>query len=295
MDWLDQNAAAKAAGGTLAGLAGTGPGVARGAWHLAEGAAGGVDFVGRLLDPYDAYYSSPGQAAWGTVNKAGQDAFRYIDRVGKDPKVVMNDLRRQVHEANARLNPGATKPADTFAGELRRNFGIGLNRGEVLFDVGSLLVGGAELKGMAELGLLGRGGRASKYVARGYPPRIAEDFAKPYPHKGMGAHYYGRAEPLPKLLGGGPLPKWILDSPFNVIKPRGVDKGALYERHYKTDLQYHGGPLPGGGGWSGRKLGWRKYGPVGRAYYGAPGPLKSALAGGLAGVGAVVDKVFERK
>ncbi len=255
----------------------------------------GVGFVGRSLDPYDAYYSPPGQAAWDTVGKAGQEAFQYIDRIGENPEVVMNDLRRHAHDANVRLNSGATKPADTFAGELRRNFGIGMNRGEALFDVGSLFVGGAELKGVAELGLLGRGGQASKYSARGYPPRIAEYFSEPYPHRGMGAHYYGRAEPLPKFLGGGPVPKWISDSPLNVIKPRGVDKGALYERHFKTDLNYQGGRLPGGGGWSGRQLGWRKYGPVGRAFYGAPGILKAALAGGLAGVGAAVDQAFERR
>lgn len=269
-------------------VAGIPPGVARGAWHLAEGLGGGLAFASRLFDPYDAEYSPRGQAAWDTVANAGQGALRYVDQVRRDPSVAAKDLRGLAGGAMTKLVPGATRPAATFGGELRRNFNFGLDQGEALFDVASLAYGGAELKGLAELGVFEKGGRAAKYIKRGYPEHISTYFAEPY-EKGMGSHYWARKKPLPEFLGGGLAPKSILDSPLNVWKPIGVDKGAFFERHYAIDPQYHGGPLRGGGGWSGKQLGWKRYGPVGRAFYGAPAPAKAMAGGGLAGIGALVD------
>lgn len=289
MDWLDRNSAAKAVGGTLAGLSGTGPGFARGAWHLVEGAGEGLNFFGRLLDPYDAQSSPRGQAAWDAVIDAGRQGIRYLHRVRTNPSTVLNDAHRVAEETNAKINPAAARQGDTFRGELRRNFDLGLNRGEALFDVGSVLFGGAELKGLAELGLLQKSGTA-KYLARGYPRGLSEYFATPY--DGVGHHYRAQSKAFPKTLGGGPVPRILRDSPFNVLKPTGVDRGAFYERHFKVDPSYYGGKIPaefGGGRWSGRDLGWQKYGPLGRGFYGAPGPLKATGGAGLAGIGALVD------
>ena len=63
--------------------------------------------------------------------------------------------------------PAASPPASTLAGEAARNFNIGLNRGEAVFDAASLLYGGAEAKGPAELGALSKEAAVAKYMARG--------------------------------------------------------------------------------------------------------------------------------
>ncbi len=289
-EWLDHSPIAKTVGGNLALLAGTGPGFARGAWRLAEGVGGGLNFVGRLLDPYDAYSSPRGEAAWDAVVGAGQKGYQYLNKVRTDPSTVLSDARHWAQDANAKLNPSATRPADTFGGELRRNFNIGLNGGETLFDLGSMLYGGAELKGLAELGLLQKGGQASRYLARGYPSGLSEYFATPY--RGMGHPSLSAIEASPQGIGRGPVPKVISDSRFNVLKPSGIDTGAFYERHFNVDPRYGGGAIPaefGGGRWSGKELGWRKYGPIGRGFYGASAPLKAAVGTGLTGTGALVD------
>ena len=63
-----------------------------------------------------------------------------------DPGAVLDGLRDGAGRLNVRLNPEATPPASTFGGEMRRQAGVGLNQGEMLFDLGSVLYGGAELK-----------------------------------------------------------------------------------------------------------------------------------------------------
>ena len=86
----------------------------------------------------------------------------------------------------------------------------------------------------------------------------------------------------------------ISDSPFFLLKPEGIETGAMLERHYKVDPHYHGGSIPaefGGGSWSGKDLGWEKYDQLGRLWYGAPTPLKAVAGGGVVGAGAVVDQV----
>ena len=95
------------------------------------------------------------------------------------------------------------------------------------------------------------------------------------------------------MLGGGNMPRVILESPFNVLKPRGLTTGEMQELHFRVDPKFNGGKIRaefGGGTWSGADLGWEKYGRPGRVWYGAPGPLKAAVGTPLAiGAGAAVD------
>lgn len=66
-----------------------------------------------------------------------------------------------------------------------------------------------------------------------------------------------------------------------------MSKGEFYELHYKVDPSFYGAGLPGGGpGWSGARIGLKKYGKAGRLWHGAPRPLKLAAGGSIGTVGA---------
>jgi hypothetical protein len=156
------------------------------------------------------------------------------------------------------------------------------------------LYGGAEAKGLAELGALSKDAAAAKYMARGYPKGLSEYFATPY--EGMGHHFLPRRMELPAWLGGGPVPPIISDSPFFLLKPSNMTKGDFFERHFQVDPSYHGGNIPakfGGGGWSGHDLGWQKHDRLGRLWYGSPAPLKAVAGAGAVGAGAAVDQVWD--
>lgn len=292
--WLDRNAGARAVVGDAARMAGLVPGAMRGAWHTAEDVVHGLDFATRLFDPYDAEYSPRGDAAWDKVFSARKGIVDYAANAISNPSTVADDVGASLHRFQVRTDPAASPPADTFGGEAARNFNIGLNRGEALFDAGSLLYGGGEVKGLIELGEASEGAGAAKYLARGYPAGLSDYFATPY--DGMGHHVIARRTELPPLLGGGPVPPAISESPFFLLKPPGISTGDFFETHVRVDPYYHGGKVPaefGGGSWSGKDLGWEKYDPLGRAWYGSPAPLKAAAGAGLAGAGAAVDQAWD--
>jgi hypothetical protein len=195
-----------------------------------------------------------------------------------------------------KVDPGASSPASTLAGEAIRNFHIGLNQGEAAFDAGSLLYGGAEAKGLAELGRASEEAAAAKYLARGYPKELSDYFATPY--DGQGHHSLPKRTKLPAWLGGGPVSPIVSDSPFFLLKPSNMTKGDFFERHFQVDPHYGGGKIPkefGGGRWSGKELGWQKYDQLGRFWYGSPAPLKVVAGAGAVGAGAAVDQVWNGK
>ena len=105
---------------------------------------------------------------------------------------------------------------------------------------------------------------------------------KPYDGKGHHSLIPERAR-LPDFLGGGPLPRAILDSPFNVVKPPGMTQGDFYELHYGVDPKFYGTKVRKGR-WSGRDLGLQRYDLPERIWYGTPNATKQAIAGaGVAG------------
>jgi hypothetical protein len=209
-----------------------------------------------------------------------------------DPQATIDSAGRGLARLDVRLNPEAGAPASTFAGEMRRQASLGLNQGEFLFDVGSLLYGGAEAKGLTRLGKAAEAQGAEKYMARGVTPGLADYFATPY--TGRGHHYLPLRTELPSSLGGGPVPSFISDSPFFLLKPKGISTGDMFELHYNVDPKYGGGKIPaefGGGRWSGKELGWEKYDRLGRLWYGAPMPLKAVAGSGVVGAGASVGQI----
>jgi hypothetical protein len=288
--WLDRSGTAKFFGGQMAEQVGQGAGVARGTWHSVEGLAQTLDFVDRLLDPDDAEVNGADNAAWGRVFATGKSAANYIHRGIADPASVGRDVGITVKKLYTDTVPSATPTAPAFAGEMARRLGIGLNQGELGWDVGSLALGSPALKTVEGLGALGDATSAAEYVEKGFSAAQADRLAKPY--SGVG-HHSPLSQTLANKLG---VPDWLRDSPFNVVKPDGMNQGDFYGFHFRTDPQFYGAGFSrkiGGGGWSGKKLGLQKYGVLGRFWYGTPTPLAgvSAAAGaaGLSNYGPMQD------
>jgi hypothetical protein len=295
-NWLDRSPEARAAVGKATRAAGLAPGAARGAWHTVEDVGHGLDFLSRLMDWDDAESSPRGDAAWDKVFRAGKGVLDYTTNAISNPKVVANDVGTGLRRFQVKIDPTASPPASTLAGEAARNFNIGLNRGETAFDAASLLYGGAEAKGLAELGRASEGAPAAKYLARGYPKGLSDYFATPY--TGEGHHSLPKRTELPAWLGGGPVPPAISNSPLFLLKPPNMSTGDFVERHFQVDPHYYGGKIPkefGGGRWSGKKLGWQKHDRLGRLWYGSPAPLKAVAGAGVVGAGAAVDQVWKGK
>ncbi len=273
--------------GDLANVAGLAAGAVRGAVHLAEGAGQGAQIVQRMLDPFygPLHPMSPAvaplyQAAVGVL------------RTGKETAL---HPAQTYHQATLALNPGAAPVAPTVAGEIRRRFVIGMNQGEVGFNVAS---GMAAPEAMAARALPVEQ-QAARWMAKGLTEPQARYMTEPY--EGMGHHFYPRGAKLPSNIAGVPLPKFlsnrpmplprvISDSPFNVLKPPGISRGDFYEKHVAVDSHYRGGKFraPVGGTWSRTKLGLKTHGVVGRVVHGAPPPLKRTAGGTVGGAVAVV-------
>lgn len=289
-NWMDRSPGMRKAVGNAALMVGRVPGIARGALHTVEGAAQGLGFAARLINPYD-HVDDPSNSAWMQVLRAGKGAFDYTEKGISNPKVVADDIGAGLHRFQIEIDPNASPAADTLWGEATRNFNIGENQGEAAFDVGSFLFGGAAAKELAAMGGISKEALMAKYAARGYSKPISEYFSEPY--TGEGHHFLPKRVDLPKWLGGGPIPRWIKDSPFFLLRPPNMSRGDFYKLHHGVDPHYHGGKVQkkfGGGGWSGKKLGWTKYDQLGRLWHGSPAPLKAAV-GGSASIGAATHQI----
>lgn len=266
-------------------------GAVRGGVHAVEGVVDGVTFLSRFVDPLDRLKSAPGQSAAeqlarGVLN-AGRDGVDYIRKGVADPQSVATDVTNAVGRWRRELDPSATPVAQTFEGELSRNFSIGQNQGELAFDIGSLVVGGPAAKMVKGVSRAANVGNDAKYLAQGFSPRAAAHLAEPYPETNMGSHFVARRTRLPQLVGGGPLPQSYLDGPFNKLIPPGISRGDMYELHYEVDPLFHGTSVRGER-WSGKDLGLNRHGLAGQLWYGSPAPLKARVIGLGAAAGSAV-------
>ena len=265
-------------------------GVLRGGVHAVEGLVEGGTFLNRLMSPTDIILSPPGQSAAAQTVRAGVGIANYVRQGIADPRRVVDDVKAKGHQMRIDLDPTATPIEATLGGELRRNFNIGMNQGELAFDVGSLVVGGPLAKGVKEAGLLSKAKSYDKLIAQGKSPAFADYFSEPYVGAGHHAIVPQRFT-FPKVLGGGSLPKKWLNSPFNVLAPEGIARAEMYERHFKVDPYYKGAKVPlefKAEGWSGKKLGLTKYGLPGRIWHGTPAPFKAHVGGFGAAAGGVM-------
>lgn len=290
-----QNPAIRSAAVNAARRVGNVAGVVRGGVQAVEGLADGAVFAGRLLNPLDRVMSPRGESAEEQLGRATKNAVRALGdyaRMGvADPNSVLEDIKDMGQQWSRDLNPSATPVASTLAGEIRRNFDIGQNQGEVIFDVGSIVVGGPAAKAAKGLSRAANVGNDAKYLAQGFSPKVAAYLAEPYPASGMASHYIPRRARFPEGSGGGPLPKSYMDGPFNRLAPPGISRGDMYELHYKVDPRFSAARLPedvGGGAWRGRQAGLERYSAPGRLWHGAPAPLKARVGGLGASAGAAM-------
>lgn len=260
-------------------VVGLGTGTLQAMEDLKDGATLGI----RLLNPADPFLNPRGEAGWNQVAGAAKLVFQQGKEAVADPKAAIQKVAAKGRELRRDLDPSATRRAPTVTGEIRRNFDIGRNQGEVVFDVAGLAVGGAELKAASMAARISKADRIAMHQAQGFTKAKATHLAGPYTGRGHHAIIPERAR-LPEWAGGGAVPRAILDSPFNVLKPEGITRGEFYPLHSKVDSHFYGTGFPrrmGPGGWSSKALGIDKYGLPERIWYGTPGPTK-ALAGAAA-------------
>jgi hypothetical protein len=271
--WLDRSSAAKVAGGSVAQMAGNGVGLGRGVLHSAEGVGQGVNFATRLPNPFDALVNGPANSAWGQLVNAANGTAGYVEKGIAHPASVASDLQKLGHQLYVNTVPSATPTAGTFGGEMARNFRLGANQGELGWDMGSLLFGGAASKALRGLGARAEASGPAKFVAQGFSPAQADYLAAPY--EGMGHHFVQRW--AAKAIG---LPSGLTDSVFNVLKPTRISRGDFYGLHYGVDPHFESANLPkavGGGTWIGEDLGLQKYGPWASLWHGSPAPLNTVV------------------
>jgi len=166
-----------------------------------------------------------------------------------------------------------------------------MNHGEIGLNLAAIPLGGEAAEALEAASLKRSALDAAGYEGRGIPPNVARYFAELYPDRGMGSHWFSRDAAWPKLLGGGKLPSWFIESRYNVSKPPGATRGQVAEDHFINDFRFGGGPLPDargkGSGWSGQRLGWEKNPRVVRFIERMPAVTKGTLSGiGLAGFDA---------
>lgn len=294
---LDRSPLAKEVAGNAAGTVGQVLGAGRGVVHDVEGLRDGVVLAANLVNSRSPQHDAAVRAVAGTV----KGAVNYARSRGEAPGLLVDDARQLGTHLNHELNPEATPEAASLKDEMRRRLDIGMNQGEAAYNVATVVLPVAgELKSAAELGRFAKAGPA-KYIKMGASPQLADYLATPY--DGIGHHSIipRRAKSVAEIpvvkkaakalnvedasnrvLGNIPIPKSVLDSPFNVVNPQ-VERGQMYRRHVGLDKYYGGGNVKaefGGGGWSGRRdLGWTKYNQAERLLYGTPGATKGVLIG----------------
>lgn len=279
---LSRNPVVKAVAGDVAQRVGNAAGVVGGGVHAVEGLADGAVFARRLADPLDMLVSPPGESAAEQLLGAASRGVDYVRRGIADPQIVVRDVRDKAHQMRVELDSTATPVAPTVSEEVRRRLGIGMNQGELAFDVGSFAVGGPLAKSAKGLSAISKASKAEKYLAQGFTPAQAAHLAERYPKYGMG-HHFG-----PQRMG---LPRSYSESVFNRLKPEGITRGDMYELHYEVDPKFHATGFPlkvGGGRWSGAALGLKKHGLAGRLWHGSPAPLKARVGGLGATTGAAM-------
>ncbi|MDP1618102.1 hypothetical protein [Phenylobacterium sp.] len=276
---LDGNPTAKALAGHLVQQGAIPIGLLRGGAKAIEGLADAALFVARVQNPVlDRLLSPAGETAGEQFGSAVERGLEYVVEGARNPRVLIEDARSFGHQMRLDLDPSATPVAPTFKGELQRRLDIGMNQGELAFDVGSLAFGGPLAKSTKVFGAV-RASPVEKYLAQGFTKAQAAHLAKPYPKQNMGHHAVARRWGLPKIFS---------ESEFNILRPIGITRGDFYERHFQVDPHFHGTKLLNSG-WSGKKLGLKRHGALGRIWYGTPEPLKARVGGLSAAAGSTIE------
>jgi hypothetical protein len=118
------------------------------------------------------------------------------------------------------------------------------------------------------------------FRGQGFTPAQSKYLTQPYGNR-AGHHF-----PIPQRTGRDwNISRSIIDSRFNVLRPKDISIGRFYELHYRVDPFFHGTRFPKaiGGTWRGSQLGLERYSGIQKLWYSTPGPTK--VVGGV-GLGA---------
>lgn len=187
------------------------------------------------------------------------------------------------------LVPFTTPMADSAWGEMKHEFGTGMNAGETAANVAGLVAAPEVFEGLNAVRTFDatREANAAKFMAQGFDEPTARYLSKPYAGQAEHAVIPQRQDsiagvPIPGLRNV-PIPDWIMDSPLNVSRPRGMSQGDFYEYHFGVDPHFYGAGLPrslnGGKGWSGKRLGMERYSGAGRMWARTPQVWKDYYTG----------------
>jgi hypothetical protein len=286
---LNRNPYVKDAVGFAGLVAGNGLGPYRAGAHMVRDLIGAAPFVGKALNPFDDLISPPGRSARDQVEAATEHVLDYGKRVVANPHKLCDDLRNAGRKLNIDLNPAATPQADTLGGEFMRTFGVGLNQGELAADI---VIGAGGGEAVDAPGAAARLQKATKYLEdAGHADAVA---ALKQPYKGIGHHSpFAQRTKFPKFLGGGPIPGWIKDSPFDRVKFSNKSKGEAYVIHAGLDKYAKGARLPTGlsvRGWSAKKAGVEPMRGLERIWFGTPEATKSAVGGFSGTMGGLIHE-----
>jgi hypothetical protein len=281
--------------------AGQAAGAAKSALQTAEDLKDGAIFVTRLVNPLDPVLSAPGQSAADQVVRGARQAVDDARSVIADPQRAVRSIIDKGRQMHRDLDPAATPQGHTAGDELRRRFDIGRNQGDLGMDAAALIVGGPSVRGVSGAARASNIGNVAKYSAQGFTPAKAEHLAQRYDGKGHHA-YIKERDRLPKLLGGGPYPPWVLDNPLNLHRPHNMTRGDFYVTHALSDRHFGGAGFPrsaGGGGrgsgWSAKRLGIETAPLPLRAIYGMPDAMKLLVGSGAIAAGAYANEALDSK
>lgn len=166
--WPSPDEAERRLSGQAGALTGLALGVPRGAFDMARDGVNAANFVGRLMDPSDAYHSPAGQAAWDDVFRAGKRGFDYLTSHWADPSKIGSDFRHVSVGSNVYLHPGAAPLGPSARGEFANQLQTGMNVGEGVFGVGA----SAELPNSVASPNFGRSRKAPALPTTSRPARL---------------------------------------------------------------------------------------------------------------------------
>ncbi|THD62420.1 hypothetical protein [Phenylobacterium sp.] len=282
-DDLNHNPIAQAVGGTTGFLIGLPAGALRGGWHALEGVGHGLNFVGGLFAPGGV------AKAWNEASAAAHDALQYGRSAIVDPSRLAKDAISEGAAAIHSLNPFTAPQTDTALGEFGHELGVGANWGETLTNIAGAFAAPEVAAGVdaARTFAATRDANIAEMMGRGMDEPTATYLSKPY--KGQGEHAV-IPQAQDRILGfktpwlkDVTISDWIMNSPLNVSKPRGMSQGDFYEYHFGVDPRFYGARLPqglnGGKGWSGKRLGLERYSGPQQVWVRTPGIYKDTAFG----------------
>jgi hypothetical protein len=288
LDSLNHNPVARTVAGVAGYALGLPGGALRGGWHALEGVGHGLNFAGGLIVSPNARAE-----AWDGARAATHDALQYGRSVVENPSRLAGDAVSGAKAANRSLNPFATPIPGTASGAFSHELGIGANGGETIANIVGAFAAPEFAAGVnaARTFAATRDANIAEMVARGIDEPTALRLSKRY--KGQGDHALIQKR-QPSILGfetpwleGARIPKWFMDGPLNVSKPRGLSQYDFYKYHYGVDPNFKGGRLPNGPdgprGFSGRGLGFERYDQPGRTWRRIPQIWKDYYTGTAVG------------